>query len=400
MSRVLVFEPSLSGHRPHYAAVLVEELCRLGADVVFACPKDALHTPEGAEFLKNAFKLSQIYPTTSNGDTNSSSTAREKFLQFVKAIADTNPEHCFVPYADGLSQAWGMHPRAGSVLPKGLVVEGLMMRGGFAYPPVSTVQAIKHRMSCFLSCRAPWTRLHQLDPMVYEKVSRNATNRAKNYLMPELTDRFQLPSKAEAANRLGLDPNHLIVSCPGAVSESKGVDKLIQSLEFLDQDVRLVLVGKHSPRVLDVLAQSKNKGRVVSVNRFASNAEFVDLFAVADAVAVCYPRHVGSSSILIKAAMAGKSIVASNWGWIGWATKHFELGSTCDAANPADIAVAVNQSLMKKQTVEENGLRSAFLEFHTQENHLAHWTDLYRSLNGLPAANKVDFPFSDWEGIR
>ena len=55
--------------------------------------------------------------------------------------------------------------------------------------------------------------------------------------------------------------------------------------------------------------------------------------------------------------------------------------------------VGIAESTWMRWKQQYGGMKSAFLKFHTPVNHLAHLADLYRSLNGLPPAKKVGFPF-------
>ena len=392
-AKVLVFEPSLSGHRAHYVAVQTKELLRLGLHVSLAVPDNALEQPEGLTFLKDVLRESHVVPLQAIAkNLRTTATAKAKFTQLQATIADVKPVHCYVPYADGLAQAWGMHPRPNKAIPNDIGIEGIMMRGRFAYPGLSFKSRFASQISRLLAVRGNWTRLHQLDPLVFEYLQRSGFKRHINSLIPEI---IQIPTHTDTAvarKNLNLDPHKHVIACPGGVNGSKGSGKLIDAvISINDSNIQLVLIGKHSTDIKTKLKVIGQHPSIISQDRFASETEFTDLFAAADTIAVCYPRHVGSASILLRAAAAGKNIIASDWGWIGWTTKKFKLGNTCDATSVESIRKAILQQKETAFDTEPSGHGSSLLSFHTPENHLAHWTSFLRTQVGLPAATLINF---------
>jgi glycosyltransferase involved in cell wall biosynthesis len=394
MKRALVFENSLSGHRGLYVAALAGELIRLGLQVTLALPDHVTESAEGNAFLPGVLQQAELLPlekiTVSNQSGMAFSKARLGLLQ--KAVNHHRFDRCYVPYADGLAQAWGAALQPSKFFPPDIRMEGLMMRGGFAYPESSLKNRLKAQISYRLQQRADWSVLHQLDPIAFYAMK--GPNRKRTLLLPEFIEAEPPFDADQAREDFGLKKQSHVVVCPGAVNESKGADLLIQAVRRLppSSNVHLLLIGKHSDKVRQILAANSDRSRITSIDRFATAAEFSKLFAVADTVAVCYPRHVGSSSILLRAAKAQKQILASDWGWVGWATMTFQLGETCDAQSVDSIS----NSLIKLTTnPNANNINSTardqILAYHSPSNHLAHWTSGICDQLGLPASGKIDF---------
>lgn len=399
---ILIYEPNLSGHRAYYASVLSKALLAIGCNVHLAVPEDGIKTPEGKTFLADVFPETTSIPLP---PVNSNLSATQKGTTKLRMLAETvkrgNFCHVYVPHADGVTQAWGLTPRPGRLFHPDCVLEGLMMRGGFAYPRDGFLGRARSRGSWSLQRRARWTRLHQLDPLVWKRIeAHNRSRRPTNALLPEAIEPFVSQDSVIARKNLKIGNGEYLIVCPGGINENKGCDHLAKAVsQFLcDVPVRLVLWGKHSHKMRDIIASIGPCQRITSVDRFATDREFEMLFAASDVVAVCYPRHVGSSSILIRAAKAGKQVLASDWGWVGWATQAFSLGNVCDATSPESIASSIRLLRIQQNgqsTLErsEGERKRKFLEYHTLENHQAHWTSLYRELHGLPKPKTLGFRF-------
>lgn len=395
-AKVLIYEPSLSGHRANFVSVHAEELLKLGADVWLAVPENALEQPEGNAFLSKVLPRTRHLPLSPFRDGLSVlAQANAKLSLLRESVSKCKPDHCFVPYADGVSQAWGMKAKPRSFLPQEMPIEGLVMRETYAYPRLGWKKSLAAKGSLHFQCRAPWTRLHHLDPLAFDVINRKKTN-AEHFLIPDIIQRHEPADRNDAIERLGLDPGQCVVTCPGAVNYSKGSHSLIDAVTGMDESigVQLVLIGKHSEKIKAKLKRLGQDSRIVSIDRFASVEEFDLLFSAADVIAVCYPKHFGSASVLLRAAAAGRKIIASDYGWIGWATDTFRLGETCDATSPDAIRKLIKGVALSKNKdnsgASSQGIR-LLLDYHSRANHLAHWTSLYRQKQGLPQSESIVF---------
>ncbi len=379
---VVVFETFLTGHRAYYVKVLAEELVKLGLNIRLAIPAPESWLEEGHAFLSDVVKQCDVIPVhTPCG--SAWQIARKQLWELADVVRKSGADHAFVPYADGIAQVWGakLLPKRFLSIDPQFEIEGLMMRGSFAYPAQNLKQCVARKINLKVVERSAWTCLHHLDPLAYQAIQNQSPKLAnRTRLIPEAIEPLSINDFAEARKVLDVRSESQLITCPGTIHERKGVDLLIEAFsKNADiQNAQLLLWGKHSIHIKRLL-QGKyqwlvEQQRIISRDCFASPLEFDSLFVAANLVAVAYPRHVGSSSILIRAAHAGVNVIASNWGWVGWATEKFQLGKTCDVTDPASFAKLMRHELTHTRGPQSDSRRKQFVSYHSLENHLAHWT--------------------------
>ena len=399
MFKVLVFENSLSGHRGYYARLLVLGMRELRVQVILAIPGQAMKSDEGRIQLGNWTDQVEFAPLP---DQATDIQARSRCL--VDVVRQVSPDRTYIPYSDGIIQLMGFRGKGRSL--QHTAIEGLMMRGAFAYPITGVKRRMAQSLSQRLIRRAPWEKLHHLDPIVAAEINRAGGVRGRRVeVMPEAIEVPHRIDREAARHRLGLGTDRFVIVCPGQVNERKGVDLLIQAFAKMGHpDAQLVLLGRTSALVKNMLESEHaplcRTGRIVWQDRYIETLEFDDLFAAANLVCVPYPRHIGSASILIHAAKRNLAILASDWGWIGWATRTFELGQTVDVMDPQAFAAVLKRmadaggNVVKSEPAVE-AKRRRFLEFHSERNHIAHWTSGIREALGISG----DPARIDWSSI-
>jgi glycosyltransferase involved in cell wall biosynthesis len=158
----------------------------------------------------------------------------------------------------------------------------------------------------------------------------------------------------------------------------KGIDLLIQAFARArkEPDQRLLLIGRQSPEVRALIKQQSAlvaSQQLLVRDQFADQATFEAVFAAADMVVLPYPEHVGSSGILLRAVQWGKPVLAADWGWIGWVTRHFELGRTVAVRDLARFTEALERAYAEPLQSFPAGGREHLMDFHSIENFQAHW---------------------------
>ena len=395
--KALIFEGSLRGHRANFVSILAGSLLDLGLEVELCCPSEGLSDPEAQAFLTGVLDRVTVRSFADLPKTMSAfQNANQRLDRLVHSVKESDAGSVYIPYADGLAQAWGSKFRVNSLMPDGVSLEGLMMRGSYAYATETIFQKLKSVYSQKTQTRPPWDRLFYLDAIAFHHL-KSLRNDARIQLMPEPIEASVEISREEACLALGLNQEDLIIACPGGVSSTKGCDLLIKAISLLPQSfkAKLILLGRHSQSVKEMVSQIGRPDRVVSIDRFATPHEFDCLFSAADLIALLYPRHVGSSSILLRAALRNKPIVASDWGWIGWATKEFGAGDIVDCGSMDAIVDAIERALtsiaLGRLPTQSDRLKQ-FLEFHTPQNHAAHWLSGICERLGVEKPNLVDHP--------
>ena len=394
--RALVFESCVGGHKAHYVSVLVGELLRIGVEVHLTLPKGWQKWEEAQVYLSEIASMCVTSTVTpENGSPRKIAVSRLNSL--AQVASKCRPDHVYVPFADGLVQAWGAQIFPRPILPN-VCAEGLLMRGNFAYPSRSALRSMINRLNRCFTNRSGFDRLHFLDPLVHASLNGRAA--VTGTKIPEAITPLSSMEVTKARRILHCSTTTKLITCPGGITERKGIDLLIKAFAELerDSDTTLYLLGKHSPGIRSLLESTSirnlvNDGRLVSQDRFATKDEFDALFLAADLVCTPYPRHNGSSSIIVRTAHAGRPLLSTDWGWCGWATETFDLGKTVNVLDQSAFVDALKTCLRNGAAQGTNSpMRNAFLRFHTLENHLAVWTERIRERMGLPPQSIVTLP--------
>ncbi len=394
--RVLVVEPVSEGHRFTYLRYLIEALAQLGLKPVLATTAFAASSIEFDHQLAastHRFVLDASYSHERGG----MKAARAR-LRTLKAAASTHrPDHIIVPYADGLVQALTFYGRRVLHLPRHVELEGLLFRGAFAYPGRGIGHRITSRVGGLAIAASPIDMLHVLDPLVLERLQ-CTRSRAELSLMPDPVEEVPLISKAEARSRLNLPLDGRLVSCSGRLDARKGVDLLVRA--FLSADLkaqdRLLLAGKASPSIRSLIDREYRKdverGRLIVMDRYVSDEELALVNAASDVVSAPYPRHIGSASIVIRAAAAKRPVLGSDFGWIGHVVPRFDLGWTCRVSDVGTFAASLVTALDAAASWTASTKSTAFTTFHSVPNFEAHWTSRLRQrLNLSPSSDFVSW---------
>lgn len=378
--QVLIYEPAFRGHRLNFVRLLIPALNRLGADIVLATSAEAIRSAEWQVQIAPIVEGATVDASLATPGPGVVANALQRYRDLTGVVARHCPDWMLIPYADGVAQMMGLAAKWGrQILPSSLPVEGLQLRGGFAYPQPNLRSRVRAELSWRLAAAYPWHRLHQLDPLVHENLLIRRPSLAENIdVMP---DPIPTPPKIdrEAARReLELGTGGRWCGCVGGLDVRKGIDRLIKAFADADLDGgRLLLAGRTDATVRAQLkgpyATLVKRQQIVVLDRYISDHELDLAIAAMDLVCTPYPRHIGSASIVIRAAAVGRPVLGSDYGWIGRTVPQFKLGATCDTTDRAAFAAALKAALELSQAHESSAAAREFTAFHTPENFQAVW---------------------------
>ena len=277
-----------------------------------------------------------------------------------------------------------------------------MMRGSYAYEPASSLRArLLQRFTLIALNRAPWQTLFHIDPIVYEHLRQHGSSlRRKVRLIPDPIEPLPDLSRGAARKLLGIPEIGRYILFSGRADERKGADLLIRAFarSRLASTDRLLLAGKIAPPLRDVISEVGSElvraGRIVIRDRYLSDEELGAANLAADLVSVPYPRHIGSASLVLRAAAARRRVLGSDFGWINWAIESFQLGEVCKVTNVDLFAEALARNLDAAMTFTPSGVARRFVAFHSVDNFRAVWTRQLRQ-----RLNLAEHPVLEWEGV-
>lgn len=391
--RVMVYEPDHHGHRLTYARVVIEALLEQGCEVIFTTSEAAPGSTEYQMQIGGLERRIRLDPwlkrATRRSDIMRLRGMRAVAASFWESIDRCKPAHALVSTADGISQALGIFPRR---LPPGLEIEGLLMRGKWAYPN----KTLRDRMAAWVSLttakRAPWTTLYCLDELAVEAAKRQGGRLARVFqLMPHVIDPVERIPREAARRRLGLSSGKVYFGCIGALNIRKGIDVLINALgrPNVPPQVALLLLGKCDDSLTRHITSPAahrllDEGRLIIIDEYVEESMMHCAYAGLDCFCTLHQDTTLPSSVLLHAVAYGKPVLGSNSGWIEHMIRRFELGWTSDPSDAAAVSAQLARIHAELPSFRRSPSADHLVAFHTVANAKATWMRRIRERRESP----------------
>ncbi|MEO0514392.1 MAG: glycosyltransferase [Planctomycetota bacterium] len=400
--KIVIFEPHHGGHRSVYVAHLVRGLRELPVKTVLVTSRGAKETDgfqTNLEPLRDSFEVDDSFEELAGDPMD---MAKQAARGLPAAIGRHQADHAYLPYGDGVGQVLGI--RRGWPGGKRLnsPTETVLHHSQQAYPKRGLKRKATVAAHRWAWARSPFARIHHVDRLEYEWWQEHGLASARASFLPDPVDAPPAQSPSDAAASLGLDPARRYVGTTGMIDARKGCDKLLEAFVAadLDTDVSLLLVGRHSPGIKAMLAgrfaNDVASGRICSINRFVTMDELHAALFAMQLVVTAHPRHIGISSIVIRAAACGRPVLGSSFGWIEQMVNRFGMGQTCNVSDPMVFAAALRESLALSAEWEMGPSLQRFVEFHRADHFERTLVAMLRERLGLPR----DAALRDWDWVQ
>lgn len=384
--RALVFELDHSGHRMQYVRALIDALVPLSKELVLFTSEEAAASEEFKTHLDGVTSSFRVETRRHSARGTPLGSALSKLEAFRMALRNCRPDHVFVPYADGLAQILGAANMVGvTSLLDGVEIEGIVMRGRFAYPSNHWYERLRTFAWLAATRMSPFQVLHQLDPIPYAAIKKIGGELGdRNRIIPEPVEAIPRVPVAEARRQIGIPTDGRYIISLGSGDARKGTHLLLQAFSRakLATNDRLLLMGKLNPEIRALVTEQMGPwlrdGRLIIIDQYISHELFCLGLNAADVICAPYPRHVGSSGIVVRAAAIGKPILASDYGWVGAVVSTFGLGGTCPVSNLDRFSNQIRDSLDTAASFRQTDEGYRFGRFHTISNFVAHITARFR----------------------
>lgn len=169
--------------------------------------------------------------------------------------------------------------------------------------------------------------------------------------------------------QLGLPEGQFVLLAYGHLTGRKAVDVLVAALSDprCPPSTGLLLVGKQDETTRAVLAtpeanRLRDAGRIHERIGFASEDLEQKAFRACDAVWLGYRGWYGMSGVVVQAAAAGKPLIATEEGVVGWIVEQHQIGEAIPAGDPGAVVAAMHKLVADPElcrTYAANGLRMA-----------------------------------------
>lgn len=127
-------------------------------------------------------------------------------------------------------------------------------------------------------------------------------------------------NKNECRKNLGLNNNEIIITVLGGTHKYKGLNILLEALNSVNEDFRLLIAGKESDFSKEYIEQhiSNYKEKVTLMLRRLSDEEYNSVLVSSDIIMLPYLKIFnGASGPLADGVVASKMIIGSDYGSLG-----------------------------------------------------------------------------------
>ena len=213
------------------------------------------------------------------------------------------------------------------------------------------VSILKNMVARALCARRHVHRLLVFDQWAADYASRHFGTDRIRYV----PDPIGFESTATEASPFPPHERRVTFSIIGEISKRKGILPVLAALTLLpvgeQRRMQLNIVGcvRTGQRdcILGAIANARRSTSVeiLQLDDFVSDQAIDDTIKHSDAILILYQRFIGSSGVLIRAALHKRPVLATKFGWIGATAMRHQLGPTMDPRDPRAIASAMSASL-------------------------------------------------------
>ena len=173
--------------------------------------------------------------------------------------------------------------------------------------------------------------------------------------------------KAAACKFWSLDETIPVIGCIGGTRHDKGLDILLEALNYVDKPFQLLIAGKEETFGESFIKErsKKYRDRVHTHLKFLSEEELANAIAACDIIALPYRRVFdGASGPLDEGVSMGKCIVGPNHGTLGYTINRYDLGYTFETENTTSMSEVISRALERNDLT----LTEAYLLYQTMLN--------------------------------
>lgn len=359
--RVLAYEIEVGGHHPGY----IQNFAECWVDRQIPAKLDFLVTPKFFELHANV--VERLDEFSENGirilslsEDEYDAMMRVPKLRYIKGwklyceyAKRLQADHGLLMYFDFFQVPTLLGPASPCPF------SGIYFRPTFHYKSFrnyvpSLKESIRAKRKEFVLRRVlknrMFERLYCLDSFAVEHIKANFNTESQIALIADSFAVYESSPERQAELRtsLGIEPGRTVFCLLGVLDQRKGVKELLECLHLVPDEVAnkccLLLAGVVHPsqaeeiQTLLTKVQRDSPMQLILHNNYIRGDQVQHYYDMSDVIMATYQRHMGSSSALIRAALAQKPIFSSDYGLMGEIVLRRRLGVTVDTCSPKDMA--------------------------------------------------------------
>jgi glycosyltransferase involved in cell wall biosynthesis len=194
-----------------------------------------------------------------------------------------------------------------------------------------------------------------------------------------------LNDPAKLREKAGIPGDKVVLSALGGTRYDKGLDILLDSLKYIDEDCKrklLINIAGKEETFNDqfIIRKTENCGVDIRINlRFMSDEEFDQNIQLSDAIILPY-RNVftGNSGPMAEGVFRNKPIIATDFGNLGFLVNSHRLGYTFQSENSRSLAGVISNFIRNGWSISNKS--ETYREKLTLQNFLENHYNLYMKL--------------------
>lgn len=355
--RLLLFDTVLDGHHTDYLTHLIEywQTQQIKGELFVVTPAGLFAQLASNNALSSQIKFIELTDNEISEVRNASMVGRSfaGWNLYVKYAEKLRPDHALLMYFD-LFQL-GLWVGKKSPCP----VSGIYFRPNFYQKNSGNWQEklVLFRKKFILSralANPDFATLFSLDKSAVPAIKAVAKE-AKVMPLGDPVKRYELTNEQVeiAKQKLGVEKSRKIFLLFGHLDDRKGIEPTLDAIAMLSQEeqqrVTLLLagpIGDEFRQLIEVkIVALDTDAQIICHFQTLRGAAIQTCFGLSDFVLTLYQKHVGMSSIVVRAALSQKPLISSNFGYLGNLVESQGLGITLDSESPVAICEAFRQAL-------------------------------------------------------
>lgn len=355
--KLLLFDTVLDGHHTDYLTHLIEywHTQQVKGELCVVTPKGLAAQFPSKITLSSQIKFIELTEPEVAGVRDASMIGRSftAWNLYVKYAEKFHPDHALLMYFDVFQL--GLWLGRKSPCP----VSGIYFRPNF-YQKINANwkdKMVLFRKKLILSralAKPNFAALFCLDKSAVTAIK----SIAKRSIVLPLSDPvkyYDLTSDQveRQKQQLGIEKSRIVLLLFGYLDDRKGSEPILDAIAMLSQEEskRLTLllagpIGEEFRQLVEAkIAALDNDAQIICHFETLKGSNIQTFFALSDFVLTLYRKHVGMSSIVVRAALSQKPLLSSNFGYLGNLVESQGLGITLDSESPVAICEAFRQAL-------------------------------------------------------